>query len=124
MMKTDQGLESLRRPITAEERELIEWLLEHRESDSSEFSSQVERLEVISKCKCGCPTIYFSVKENPPSSEILLADYYATVDGHPVGVMLFQRGGYLSSLEVYSCDGLAQQFGLPSIDTLRPLENP
>lgn len=115
----------MKREITTQERELITWLLERCNTDSSKFMSQIDSLTVVSKCTCGCPTVYFSVDGNEPSreAEIILADYFGTVDAHPVGVMLFQRGGYLSSLEVYSCEGTDQPFGLPKIDTLYPLED-
>ena len=125
-MQATNGLIPESRALSAEERELTKWLVEHSGTDSSEFLAQIDKLTVASKCNCGCPTVYFVVIGQEPSreSEVILADYLATVNEHPVGVMLFQRGGLLSSLEVYSCDGIPKSFDLPKIDSLRPLDSP
>jgi hypothetical protein len=39
-----------------------------------------------------------------------------------VGIILFQRGGRLSSLEVYSQAGSDKPFGLPEIETIYSYE--
>jgi hypothetical protein len=69
---------------------------------------------------CGCPTIYFAFKGEPVSrkGEHLISDHLATVEGMDVGVLLFQSGGTLSSLEVYSAQGTDKPFGLPKIESL------
>jgi hypothetical protein len=54
--------------------------------------------------------------------EHILADYLATIDGQDVGVILFQRGGRLSSLEVYSQAGSDKPFGLPEIESIYSYE--
>jgi hypothetical protein len=53
-----------------------------------------------------------------------VSDYLATVDGMEVGIMLFETNRDLSSLEVYSCPGTAQPFGLPDTASIRPLPPP
>jgi hypothetical protein len=55
-------------------------------------------------------------------AENILADFLATVNGEDVGVILFQRGGRLSSLEVYSQGGTDKPFGLPEIETIYSYE--
>ena len=47
--------------------------------------------------------------------EHILADYLATVNGEDVGVILFQRGGRLSSLEVYSQAGTDSRLAFLSL---------
>lgn len=86
-------MESQNRPITAQERALIEWLLRHGKPGSEHFLQQVDSLLVVSKCLCGCPTVNFTREGEsvPYEVERMLADYLATVDGMDVGVILFQR---------------------------------
>jgi len=45
-----------------------------------------------------------------------------TQKGELVGVLLFQAGGKLCELEIYSLDGEANEFGLPMIDSLIPFD--
>jgi len=115
---------AVNRPITEREGQLIKWLLEHGAPGSDQFISQVDSLIVISKCGCGCPTVNFARQGKSVESDNkhILADYLATVDGRDVGVILFQREGRLSSLEVYSRAGTDEPFGLPEIEALYPWE--
>jgi hypothetical protein len=117
---TNKGLAPLNRPLTQNERNLIRWLLEHSNSNVDHLLSQLDRLSVVEKCTCGCPTVYFAVDGEPTSrkGERLIADYLAEVDGDGVGVMLFETKGKLSSLEVYSLAGSEKPFGLPAIASL------
>lgn len=124
MSNTTKGMESQNRPITAKERILIEWLLRHGSPGSEQFLQQLDSLFVVSKCICGCPTVNFAREGEsvPHETEHILADYLATVDGGDVGIILFQRGGRLSSLEVYSQAGTDKPFGLPEIETIYSYE--
>ena len=117
------GLIAQSRGTTDKERELVRWLLLHcNEPDCSRLLDEVESLQVVASCSCGCPTVYFAVAGDPPTrkGERLVADFLATVDEQEVGVMLFLLGSGLSSLEVYSCGGTEKQFGLPALETLHP----
>jgi hypothetical protein len=115
---------AVNKPITEQEGQLIKWLLKHGAPGSDQFISQVDLLTVISKCGCGCPTVNFAFHGKSVESEnkSILADYLATVDGQDVGVILFQREGRLSRLEVYSQAGTDKPFGLPEIEALYPWE--
>lgn len=119
-----KGLQPENRPVTAKERALIEWLLRHGNPGSQEFLPQVDSLVVVSKCSCGCPTVYFAREGETTArdGEHILADYLATVSGEDVGLILFQKGGRLSSLEVYSQAGTDKQFGLPELETIYSYE--
>jgi hypothetical protein len=120
MENEDKGRIRIDRAITSEEDGLIRWLLDHSDIDPGPFKSQLSDITVASKCNCGCPTIDFAYKGEPVTrkGEHLIADYLATVKDQEVGVMLFETGGYLSSLEVYSCAGADKPFGLPEIKSL------
>jgi len=124
MENSNKGLIPVNRALTSSETDLIYWLLDHGEVDPEPFKSQVDDITVTSKCNCGCPTIYFSHRDKPVprKGELLIADYLATVEGQDVGVMLFENGGYLSSLEVYSCAGSDKPFGLPEIESIHTYE--
>ncbi|MGA8773753.1 MAG: hypothetical protein WBQ00_01430 [Terriglobales bacterium] len=116
--------ESLHRLITVKERALIDWLLRHGNPGSERFLEQLDSLIVVWKCSCGCPTVNFADEGMPVphEAEHILADFLATVDGEDVGIILFQRGGRLSSLEVYSQAGTDKRFGLPEIETIYSYE--
>jgi hypothetical protein len=120
MSTSMKGMQPENRPVTANERCLIEWLLRHGNPGSDQFLRQVDALVAVSKCSCGCPTVYFAQESGPvvQDAERILADYLATVNGEDVEVILFQRGGRLSSLEVYSQAGTDKPFGLPELETL------
>jgi len=124
MSDAKQGLEPLDRPITTEERSLIQWLLQHGKPGSERFLSQLDSLTVVSKCLCGCPTVNFALQGEAVSQapENILADFLATEAGEDVGIILFQREGRLSSLEVYSQRGADKPFGLPQIETIYSYE--
>ncbi len=115
--------EPLNRPLTKHERDIIQWLLDHPEEgnpDIPQLKTQIDALTVVEKCTCGCPTVYFALEgiPIPRKGERVIRDYLATVDGQEVGIMLFQNGGRLSSLEVYSAAGTDKPFGLPAIENL------
>lgn len=119
-----KGLQPENRPVSAKERSLIEWLLRHGNPGSEQFLQQVPSLVVVSKCSCGCPTVYFAQECEPvaESGSRILADYLATIDGQDMGVILFQKTGRLSSLEVYSLAGTDKPFGLPELEAIYPWE--
>lgn len=113
------------RPLTLKERELTLWLIEHpTEKNVPDVHDQVDRLTVHDTCACGCPTINFALDgiNVTGKGSRLISDYYAEVDGQDVGVMLFEAEGRLSCLEVYSCGGSDEPFGLPEISTIRTLD--
>ena len=115
-----KGIEPLNRPLTQEEAELLRWLLAKGFRGARNFIPQVERLTVIGKCTCGCPAIYFALDGAPVKrkGEQLISDYIAHVDDMPVGVMVFQTEGRISSLEVYSLPGSDKPFGLPEVGSI------
>lgn len=120
MSTTTKGMQPENRSITAKERSLVEWLLRHGNTGAEQFLKQVDSLRVVSKCSCGCPTVYFAPEgaQVAQTAERILADFLAKVDGQDAGIILFQREGRLSSLEVYSLAGTDKPFGLPELETI------
>jgi hypothetical protein len=121
--------ESLR-PPTAEEFELLRWILEHGSDDLRSFLPQIEGIRATRSCKCGCPSIRLDVAESAPlgldPGEKVVGDFEGkTLRGELVGALLFQRAGKLTELEVYSMDGQIKEqsgeFSLPIIDSMNPL---
>lgn len=120
MSTAGKGLEPLNRAVSPQEADLIRWLVEHGDPAFVRLADLIDKLIVVSKCNCGCPTVYFELKGNPLSrkGERLVGDWLAQMDGEPFGVMLFELEGEISSLEVYSCSGSVKEFGLPEIGSL------
>jgi hypothetical protein len=112
--------EEVERPATQQEREIVRWLLDHADPRYASLVSQIDTLQVVSKCTCGCPTVCFAEKKTGESRSTshLISDQLATVDGQTVGVMLFAGDECISMLEVYSLAGTEEPFGLPSVEEL------
>ena len=121
MENTKRGLEPQDRGVTAQEASLVRWLVEHGEQGCDRLLDQIENLKVVSKCNCGCPTVYFALQNDGSSrkGERLVSDWIAEMDGEMFGVMLFAVAAQISSLEVYCCSGRVTTFGLPEIGMIR-----
>lgn len=119
---SNKGLEPDQRPLNDHERKLVIWLIQHGSyANQTDFVAQLDTLTVHQRCSCGCLTVYFALNGTPVprKGECIMSDYLANVEGQEVGVMVSEKDGRLSSLEVYSCAGTDQPFGLPIIETLR-----
>jgi hypothetical protein len=111
------------RVLSADERELLIWLLEHGAPEAADYLSQIPFVRVIGQCGCGCPTLELAVggKEvTRGSSSTIVADFCGTTpEGAFVGVMVHVREGLLSELEAYSLSNL-KKFPFPRSDSLKP----
>ena len=114
------GRTSLNRPLTEHERDVIHWLLEHGNPGAEKLLPQIDRLSVVGKCDCGCPTVEFALDGEPVpvKGHRLISDNLGEIDGMSVGVMLFATDGQIFMLEVYSMAGTKKPFGLPAITDL------
>jgi hypothetical protein len=113
------------RPLSKEERTLLEWLVAHGMPNAGRYASQIPHVTVVSRCKCGCPTIDLAVDgiQKLGASE-LIADFEGrSPEGIYVGVILHAREGQLAELEVYPIDEVKGPFTLPSPSTLLPLSD-
>jgi hypothetical protein len=97
------------RELTEEEIALIRWMLMHGASKASEFLPQLDRARVSSRCSCGCASIDLAIDGVSPSIGLgmqILADFeYRTTDGYDCGAFVFENGGLLAGLEIWSRDG-------------------
>jgi hypothetical protein len=121
------GVHQSPRPLTPEELKLLNWLLANGLPEARSFASQVEKLRATRWCDCGCPSISLHVEEGVPlgaSSLSLISDVLGkTPAGKKIGVLLFQKGGRLSILEVYSLDVIEGDWGFPVYESLQTWES-
>ena len=113
------------RPMTAAERELTRWMLEHAGApDVERFLAHLERAHVISRCPCGCASVNFAVsgEAEPTGGLRVLGDYVFGNDETMSGAFVFEQAGVLAGLEVYGLGGDAPRT-LPHPDELRPFES-
>ena len=115
------------RPLTPGELALLDWLLEHGLPEAKTFAPQLEKLRATRWCDCGCPSIALHVDEGSPlgtGSSSVIADVDGrTPEGKKIGVLLFQRDGKLSILEVYSMDVIEGEWGFPVYESLQTWED-
>jgi hypothetical protein len=114
-----------KRPLTTEERTLLDWLVAHGLPNARRYAAQLGRVTVASRCTCGCPTIDLAVDGNQTSwaSELIADAEGRSPEGISVGVILYCREGQLSELEVYPIDEVKGPFALPNPSTLVPLSD-
>jgi hypothetical protein len=113
------------RPLGDKEKELLVWLLEHGPTDATNFLPQLEITGARSSCRCGCPSIEFSIPVDSQfidSPQGMRAHFLGRSGDDEVGLMLTARAGVLSGLEVYTFGYVDHPFDLPAIDTLRPAD--
>jgi hypothetical protein len=80
-------------------------MLVHRNSGAEAFLPQLELAEVTPwQCPCGCARINFQIRghaEAPPGVHIL-GDFTLGAGDLTGGAFIFESGGLLSGIEVYS----------------------
>jgi hypothetical protein len=110
--------------MTAAERELTRWMLEHGGApDAERFLEHLDRAHVVSRCPCGCASVDFAVSgEAEPSGGLrVLGDYVFGDEGTLSGAFVFEQNGVLAGLEVYGMAGDAPRT-LPRPEELRPFD--
>jgi hypothetical protein len=111
------------RELTAPERALVQWLLEHGEVDAPQYLPQLQQARVFSHCSCGCASIDFAVAGKHPShpSIRVLSDFqWVNSEGCLFGIFVFERDGLLGGLELWSIDGQGTPSTLPPVAALVP----
>ena len=115
------------RPLTSKEMELLTWLLEHGLPEAKTFTPQLENIRATPWCDCGCPSISLYVEESVPlgaCSSSVISDVLAkTPECKKMGIILFQKEGKLSLLEMYSLDILEGDWGFPVYESLQTRED-
>ena len=93
------------RALTASERALATWMLENGAEEARSYLAQLDEVEVTPwRCPCGCASINFQVKGHPPAPPgvHILGDFLCGPVDAPAGAFIYESGGLLSGLEVYS----------------------
>ncbi|MCC6683171.1 MAG: hypothetical protein IT445_19930 [Phycisphaeraceae bacterium] len=91
------------RPLTTDERQLVQWMLKHGKPEASSFLIQLDRARVVALCPCGCASINFAVSGMPaPEGGMnVLADFLFGDVATLCGAFIFEKNGVLAGLEVY-----------------------
>jgi hypothetical protein len=111
------------RPLTADERALVQWMLEHGFPDARGFLVQLPRVRVTPwRCECGCASINFVVEglPDPQGPMQLLADFTFEALQGASGIFVFAQGGTLGGVEVVGYGGNAPAT-LPSPSVLKAI---
>ena len=113
------------RPLTGREAQTLEFMLSASFPGNEVLREQASRAIVIEQCTCGCATIDFGMDGNAPvAPEIQGAPLVQTsardMDEHPVALMLFDRDGRLSSLEIVWYDESQMTGEFPTPDFWEP----
>jgi hypothetical protein len=109
------------RPLSAAERALVLRLLEFGGKACLPYSD-VDLLQVVAVCDCGCRS-FETLRENMPKPTrglgAILADCYGTVDGgRAVGLLLWGTETFVTYTEVYSLAHFPPYNALPSQDSV------
>ena len=104
------------RPLSPDEKALLEFVLSADFPGCVELRNQVELVEVVGTCKCGCGTLDFQINGDAVRSTArspIPAE--ADSDSPPLNVLIFLQYGLLSSLElVFYDDRKPRLFPKPS----------
>jgi len=109
-----------RRPLTEEERKLLEWLLANGSPEAKPYLSQIANVNVVGKCTCGCPTVDLALgghEQRKTAPSIILADFVVrTPEGIEVGVIVHAGEEEISELEFCARTDWKGPFNLPSVN--------
>ena len=110
------------RPLSTEERTVIGWLLAHGDGNNDEFIAQLSQARVIAQCARGCASIDLEIAGERASGAMkVLADFqWTTQEGHACGAFVFEQGGLLGGLDLWSIDAGTVPSSLPAIEDLEP----
>ena len=127
-MTGDVGMLIQSRDLTDDERRVLRWLLTGGArltgtdpARAAAFLPQLDRLRVVGRCRCGCPSIDLTLD----CSHLVVDDVSATIadvdgpssEGTEIGLILQAKHGSLSNLEAYARDGRVP-FTLPTDEQL------
>jgi len=87
------------RPLSSEERALVEFLLSAEFPGRDQLNSQLGFAEVVGTCECGCGTVNLAVT-GPAARAVCREPIPVEAHGTGIQVLLFVRGGLVCSLEI------------------------
>ncbi|MDR0184097.1 hypothetical protein [Lysobacter arvi] len=125
-METTPSRIPVDRPLSAEEHSLIRWLLRHGDGDNAAFVEQLNQANVVAHCACGCASVDLAISgECGTGGMRVLADFqWTTPEGHACGAFVYEQGGLLAGLDLWSIDGGTVPSSLPRTDDLVPFGSP
>jgi hypothetical protein len=111
------------RPLTAHERLLTRWMIEHGTASDAEKAWLLHQLDlatVMRRCGCGCASVDFAISgTQAKSTGLRIVGDFLFGDGPDVcGVFVFCCAELLAGIEVYSFSDVYVCRELPSIDSL------
>lgn len=114
------------RAISAEERRLVERLLEPLGDAAAPFRVHLSGARVRTSCDCGCPSFDFVAADGASPLErtgdpLTTADA-ETTDGHAIGLLLWRSHDRLLGVELYPYETIGP-FGLSDLVDLHPAES-
>lgn len=106
------------RPASPDEVAIASWMLHNasRAGDLSDLEPSLAGLRVVGRCSCGCPSVDFVVGGQDLTASPVADAHGTTADGVEVGVILWEREGRVSALEVYEVEEPAR--ALPLAESL------
>lgn len=113
------------RPLSGEERALLEFVLTHTTVEALQFMGQLDETSVIASCS-GCPDVALrgpdSRDELRSGSGPLVELLGKTVDGRLVQLFVYATRRQLSGFEVCNLSESEDPWGLPVLDSLKDYE--
>ena len=109
------------RPLTADEYQLIRWMLKNGAPDKKQFLTQLEIASVTPcRCPCGCASIELSIagQDKPTGGLQALEEFMFGTDDNLNGIFVYAKNGVLAGVEVYGMAGEAAR-SLPRPEELR-----
>ena len=113
------------RDLSTDERQLVQWMLEHGSPEARQFLPQLAVALVTPwRCQCGCASFNFFIPGHPLPSGGLhpIADFVFGTGSEQAGIFAYEQGGTLSGVEVYGLAGDAPSI-LPTPDMLHPFSD-
>ena len=107
------------RAISLEERAVLERALECASVEDADIPSpdQLDSLQVVGKCQCGCASIDFRHLKPGEIADVVAEALGDTSVGEQVSVLVFALNGNLTGLEIVSYSGTPAP--LPLASTIR-----
>jgi hypothetical protein len=90
------------RPLSPQERDVLERTIRVAPADSAEMPQldQLDSLQVVAKCQCGCASVDFRHIKPGQIPEVVAEATGETPSGETVDVLVFALGGDVVSLEI------------------------
>ncbi|MGZ4168982.1 MAG: hypothetical protein ACXVR1_17725 [Solirubrobacteraceae bacterium] len=121
----DRGPAAYPRPLTEREAQTLGFMLSAEFAGDAILREQAARAVVVERCTCGCATIDLGIPDDAPVAADappvpLVQTRARDMHEHPAGLLLFVRGGRLSSLEIVWYDETRMTADFPAPEIWEP----